>query len=64
MNVMKRNKIQSRLKGWVQTIFQTLLPNFDKGLMESCQKIVLLDESEQNGPKQLLGYPPKFGHTA
>ncbi len=34
-----------------------------RAIWKVAKKIVLLDESEQNGPKQLLGYPSKFGHT-
>jgi hypothetical protein len=38
MNEMNQYKIWPRPKGWVQKIFQTLPPNFVKGLNESWHK--------------------------
>jgi hypothetical protein len=52
MNEMKQNKIWSRLKGWVQKIFQTLLPNFGMCHNEFLMKKILfifhgMDDSER-----------------
>jgi hypothetical protein len=38
VNETKWYKIGHRLKDWVQKIFQTLLPNFFKGLNQSWHK--------------------------
>jgi hypothetical protein len=40
MNETIRYKIQNRLKGWVQKIFQTFLSNFEKCLNKSCHNFV------------------------
>ncbi len=62
MNETKWYKIWPRPKGWVQKIFWTFLPNFVKGLKESCHKFCLFCKSAKckKWSTYLSKYPNKL----